>query len=513
MPTGPANDAQLRLDVTVQFRKGPDGNAVLLGGSPLRLLRLRPPANVLLDELRARQSVPAALAALPEERRSAGAKLLATLVSRGLAHPEPRPNLTRPLHDVTVVIPVRNRPASLHRLLTSLAPLTHRGVRVVVVDDGSTDSTPAVASAFGVAVVSRPASGGPAAARNAGVAMVETTYVAFLDSDTVPVGHWLDVCLSHLDATTGVCGIAAVDLVAPRISSEPGGAEARGLRRAIEQYECIRSPLDLGSAPAIIAPRTRVAYVPAAALVCRTNAVREVQGFDETLHVGEDVDLVWRLHAAHKVLRYEPLAQVGHEHRTAPMDFVRRRFQYGTSAALLDRRHPGLVPPVVVSPWSASAVALAAAGPAGPIGVLGVAAGLVVAGVSAAKLPAKLPQLAAADARALARKGHIAAVEQLAEATSRTWFPLAALFALFNRRARWLLVASIIVPGARNARDARRRGTSLHPCTFVALRTVDNAAYGCGVWVGSLRARGFGALTPKIQNWPGRSSIGEDTKS
>ena len=508
MPTGPANDdAQLRLDVTVRFLDGPDGNAVLLGGSPLRLLRLRPPADVLLDALRARPSVPAALAALPEERRSAGAKLLTTLVSRGLGHPEPRPNLTRRLNDVTVVIPVRNRPASLHRLLTTLAPLTLRGLQVVVVDDGSTDSTPAVASAFGVDVVGRRVSGGPAAARNTGVASVMTTYVAFLDSDTVPIGSWLDVCLSHLDATTGVCGIAAVDLVAPRISSEPGEPGARGLRRAIEQYERIRSPLDLGGAPAIIAPKTRVAYVPAAALVCRTDAVREVQGFDETLHVGEDVDLVWRLHAAHKVLRYEPLAQVGHEHRTDPVDFVRRRFQYGTSAALLNRRHPGLVPPAVVSPWSAGAVALAAVS---PLGMVGFVAGFVVAGVSAAGLPAKLPQLAAADALALACRGHIAAVEQLAEATSRTWFPLAALLALRNRRARWLLVASIVLPGAR---EARRRGSSLHPITFVVLRTVDNAAYGCGVWVGSLRARSFGALIPKVQNWPGRSSIGEDTKS
>lgn len=508
MPTGPANDARLRLDVTVKCLNGPDGNAVLLGGSPLRLLRLRPPADRLVAALRAGRSVPAALASLPQERQPAGARLVATLVSRGLAHPVPRPNPTRPLHDVTIVIPVRNRPASLRRLLTTLAPLATRHAQTVVVDDGSTDSTPDVAFEFGVQLVRRRVSGGPAAARNAGLAEVETTYVAFLDSDTLPIDGWLDVCLSHLDATTGISGIATVDLVAPRVAREPRPPMAtRGLRRAIEQYEHIRSPLDLGGAPAIVAPKTRVAYVPGAALVCRTDAVAEAQGFDESLLVGEDVDLVWRLGAAHKVLRYEPLAQVGHEHRTDAADFVRRRFQYGTSAALLDRRHPGLVPPVVLSPWSAGAVALAAVG---PFGVLGVVAGITMAGVSATALPAKLPQLAASDARALALRGHIGAVEQLAEATARTWFPLAAVLALLSRRARWLLLASIVVPGAR---EARRRRPSLRSSTFIALRTLDHAAYGFGVWAGSLRARSFGALIPKIQNWPGRSSIGEDTKS
>lgn len=511
VPTGPANDARLRLDVTVQCLKGPDGNAVLLGGSPLRLLRLRPPADQLIDALRAGQPVPAALASLPEERQPAGAKLVATLVSRGLAHPVPRPNPSRPLHDVTIVIPVRNRPASLRRLLTTLRPLATRHAQTVVVDDGSTDSTPDVASEFNVQVVRRRVSGGPAAARNAGLAEVETTYVAFLDSDTVPIDGWLDVCLSHLDATTGISGIASVDLVAPRIASEPRATmAARGLHRTIEQYEHVRSPLDLGGAPAIVAPKTRVAYVPGAALVCRTDAVLDARGFDESLLVGEDVDLVWRLHAANKVLRYEPLAQVGHEHRTDAVDFVRRRFQYGTSAALLDRRHPGLVPPVVLSPWSAGAVALAAVGPFGPLGVLGVVAGITMAGLSATALPAKLPQLAASDARALALRGHIGAVEQLAESTARTWFPLAAILALFGRRARWLLLASIVVPGAC---EARRRRPSLRSVTFIGLRTVDNAAYGFGVWVGSLRARSFGALIPKIQDWPGRSSLGEDTKS
>ena len=47
----------------------------------------------------------------------------------------------------------------------------------------------------------------------------------------------------------------------------------------------------------------RVAYVPAACLVVRRAALGE--GFDESLRVGEDVDLVWRLDAAGWLVRYD----------------------------------------------------------------------------------------------------------------------------------------------------------------------------------------------------------------
>jgi alpha-beta hydrolase superfamily lysophospholipase len=65
--------------------------------------------------------------------------------------------------------------------------------------------------------------------------------------------------LAHLRADP------AVALVAPRIGGT-GGTTAR------EQYEAVRSPLDLGPAPARVAAGTRVSYVPAAAPVSPVDA-------------------------------------------------------------------------------------------------------------------------------------------------------------------------------------------------------------------------------------------------
>src|SRR3954454_4527364 len=111
----------VRLDPPTRRRQG---GTALLGGSPLRLMRLRPRAQELLTSDRL------------VVRAAAGAALAARLLDAGLAVPD-LPPATRPA-DVTVVIPVRNRPDALCRLLTALDDdRATRGLPIVVVDDGS----------------------------------------------------------------------------------------------------------------------------------------------------------------------------------------------------------------------------------------------------------------------------------------------------------------------------------------------------------------------------------------
>src|SRR5262249_56874482 len=85
-----------------------------------------------------------------------------------------------------------------------------------------------------------------------------------------------------------------------------------------------------------------VPYGRGAALLVRGAAAG--RGFAEDMPVGEDVDFVWRLAAAGWHVRYEPRAAVGHQHRVRLGDWLRRRRDYGTSAAPLGLRHPGTVP-------------------------------------------------------------------------------------------------------------------------------------------------------------------------
>lgn len=118
---------------------------------------------------------------------------------------------------ITVVIPVRNRESIVLRTLDSLASQTRKPESIVLVDNGSTDSTLRVLEEFAtrhpglVKVVSEPTPGA-AEARNRGLAEVRTPYVLFFDSDDyMPPRHIEQITDGLLRA--GQPEIGAFDLV------------------------------------------------------------------------------------------------------------------------------------------------------------------------------------------------------------------------------------------------------------------------------------------------------------
>lgn len=289
-----------------------DDGRVLVGGHPRRVLRLSAPGAAAVDALQAGEATTAVIRALGRQ-----------LIDAGLAHPEPERPIVTP--GVTVVIPVRDRADELDRCLSALDPRGGRaggGTPILVVDDGSADpgALIAVCARHGASLLRRPASGGPAVARNAALEWVDSELVAFLDSDCVAPAGWVD-------ALTGYFEDPRVAAVAPRVRSLVG-------RGFVGRYAAARSPLDMGEQPCAVTPGNVVSYVPTAALVVRREALGE--GFDPGLRYGEDVDLVWRLlDQGHRVI-YDPSVVVLHHERHV----LRRTFRYGTSAAPLAARHP-----------------------------------------------------------------------------------------------------------------------------------------------------------------------------
>ena len=441
-----------------------DGGAALLGGSPLRLLRLRPAARELLAEqtLRVRDD------------RTAG--LARQLLDAGVAHP--RPAAAPCTAEVTVVIPVRDNVTGVERVLTALGA----ELPVIVVDDGSTElhRLRRVVEQHGAQVVRHPVSRGPAAARNTGLAQVRTQFVAFLDSDVVPAAGWLPPLLAHLSDP-------AVAVVAPRITAldGPGGWIAR--------YEKTHSSLDLGPREAPVLPHSRVAYVPSAALLLRTEAVTR-RGFDESMPVAEDVDLCWWLQAQGWRLRYEPAAAVAHQHRTTTGAWFTRKAFYGTGAASLAARHPGKVSPLVLAPWTALACALLAS--ATPGGLIGAAA---LTAASAVRISRSLPGLhhPLRLAALLAARGLGGACAQLAAAACRSYWPVSVALALRLPRARRVLVVAAVVEGLADWVQHRGPG-GLGPLRYLTVKRLDDLAYGSGLWCGAVRAHNAAALRPSI---------------
>jgi hypothetical protein len=127
--------------------------------------------------------------------------------------------------------------------------------------------------------------------------------------------------------------------------------------------------------------------------------------------------------------------------------------------------------------------------------------GLAVAGGSAAALVRKLPEMPDRTVQAmhLAGLGHLHAGRTLAEAATRSWWPVSLLAALGSRRARRALLVAAVVPGFLEWWKVRR---SIDPARFLLLRLLDDGAYGLGLWKGAVARRSPAALRPRFTNLP-----------
>ncbi|WP_448501132.1 glycosyltransferase family 2 protein [Sphingomonas sp.] len=121
---------------------------------------------------------------------------------------------------IAVVIPNYNGAATLAATLDSVCAQTHRALDILVVDDGSTDDSPALVERHAARDdrihLLRQRNGGVASARNHGWRTARADLIAFIDSDDLWAPSKLARQLAALDAAgpdTGLayCGYRAID--------------------------------------------------------------------------------------------------------------------------------------------------------------------------------------------------------------------------------------------------------------------------------------------------------------
>jgi mycofactocin system glycosyltransferase len=382
---------------------------------------------------------------------------------------------------VTVVIPVRDRPAQLDRLLSRL-----EGIRCVVVDDASGDpaATRKACADHGALFVGLTDNVGPGAARNKGLALAETPVVAFVDSDCLPSEGWLQPLLAHFEDPL-------VGAVAPRIVPA-----ARDGSTVVARYEAVRSSLDRGTQAGLVRRGSSVPFVPSAVFLVRTEVVDGHQLFDPQLRSGEDVDLEWRLADAGWDVRYEPGSLVAHDGAATVGAFLGRRRFYGLSAGPLALRHGDAMAPVQASGWSVAVWVLTVWRRPG----LAFAAQATSIIVLAHRLRG-LVRDPVAVATKIAGGGTARAAVPALGGVARVWSPLLVGGLLF-RRTRRLAALALVLPALR---DRAEVPGSLDAARYLGLHIADDVAYGVGVWAGCLRARTVVPLLPRVawrsQTW------------
>jgi mycofactocin glycosyltransferase len=437
---------------------------LLVGGSPLRALRLSEGAQSCVTGDRV------------VVRDRASSEVAARLLDGNLADPEPPDHVVSPT-DLTVVIPVRDRPEQLERCLAALAPLA-----CIVVDDASRDRTAVatVVAGHGATLVPLDHNVGPAGARNLGLARVRTPYVAFVDSDVV-------VTSADLLGLARQFADPQVALVGPLVE----GVSRSTRPRWFERYDAAASSLDLGLRGARVRPGSAVAWLPSACLVGRVDVLRGVRGFDEQLRVGEDVDLVWRLVGSGAIVRYDPTHVAEHDTRSTLRGWLGRKFVYGTGGAALARHHGNWTAPAVLSPTTAVGAAALLARRRWSLPVAAAAAVL-----SARRLRRELPEATRHGIPLpvdVAVRGLGWAVRQESALLLRHWWPATVAAALVSRPARRLVTTALVVDLVVAARERPH----VDPVTAFAGRRLDDLAYGGGLWCGAVRARSLRCLAPR----------------
>jgi glycosyltransferase involved in cell wall biosynthesis len=190
----------------------------------------------------------------------------------GVARADGVPRPVPALPCAAVIIPCRNYAAFLGEALDSVFNQSVRPAQVIVVDDGSTDASAAIAASYGdrVALIRQPPSGA-AAARNAGLRAARADCIAFLDADDLWPQRSLEWRLQAL-------------------RDDPGAPYSYG---KMEQFIC--ATMDPAAASRIRYSREPSASRMIGSILVRRSALSQIGEFDETLEIGEGIDLVDRL--------------------------------------------------------------------------------------------------------------------------------------------------------------------------------------------------------------------------
>ena len=188
---------------------------------------------------------------------------------------------------VSVVIPTHNHAAFLRQAIDSALSQTLPPLEIIVVDDGSTDETPAILREYGSRIRPiRQPNAGVAAARNTGIGAATGDLIAFLDSDDVwePSKLARQVARFKADAALGLvhCGLERIDLTGRRLSVLVGGLEGRV---ALEMLRLDREVI-AGPGSTILVPRV---------------IAEQLGGFDVRLPPSEDWDFCYRVATLYRV--------------------------------------------------------------------------------------------------------------------------------------------------------------------------------------------------------------------
>lgn len=214
--------------------------------------------------------------------------------------------MTAPL--VSVVIPVHNGERFIAQSVEAVLGQDHEPIELIVVDDGSTDSTPDIVARYSEVRYVRQENAGPSAARNTGIELSTGAFLTFCDCDDVYRQRKVSVQLRHLEAHPDTACV----LVRHETFVEPGTEP-----------------------PAWMATDDTGVQVQSA--MVRREVVETIGGYNAEYRLTENMEWLGRMRAAN--LRIDVLDEILVDRRLhgANLSYERKGLQQGLLRSLRDR--------------------------------------------------------------------------------------------------------------------------------------------------------------------------------
>lgn len=192
---------------------------------------------------------------------------------------------------VSVVIPTYNREKTIARAVRSILAQTYENYEVLVVDDGSTDSTRKIVEGLGddrIRYIDLGENSGASHARNVGIQMAECDYIAFLDSDD----EWLPEKLSkQMDAMR-------------RMPENVGFVYCRMKRADSNEKKAVCPEQDMPVnllAGNLFVTLMKKNIIGTPTVLARKKCLEQAGGFDESLRCIEDWEMFLRIAQAWEI--------------------------------------------------------------------------------------------------------------------------------------------------------------------------------------------------------------------
>jgi cellulose synthase/poly-beta-1,6-N-acetylglucosamine synthase-like glycosyltransferase len=225
---------------------------------------------------------------------------------------------------VSIIVPTFNGASRIGDCLGALLQQTlGRDIEILVINDGSTDTTAEVVEHYsGVRLITQ-ANAGPAAARNRGALEARGTIILFTDDDCVPMQDWIDAMLEPFQ--------------------DPEVVGAKGTYRTRQKALAARLvQIEYEDRYRLMARSCWIDFIDTYSAAFRRARFVEVKGYDTSFPVAcaEDIELSYRMSARGWKMKFAPAAIVYHTHPDTLWRYLKKKYKFAFWRVRAVRKNP-----------------------------------------------------------------------------------------------------------------------------------------------------------------------------